>query len=239
MAEIMWSGVRRRIIDRLTDLDMTGADASRKIGKAPGYLYEFLGKPKGTGKRGRRSKEEMIESFSADDATPPKKESIRVDGLNAIAEVLDCDPEYLYGLQDDPRGEPIRPRLPLSGLLISGIAISPGKQGLRVNIPTGIRALEQYPVAFQRLFYIQDDHAAHLCLPAGSMVVSVPIDQAGRSVKDEDIVIVSRWNGSMVEMTARRVILKDGQIIVEFPKGDEAGDYEISGLVVFQARYTG
>lgn len=238
MEDFMWSGVRKRIIDRLAERQISGSEVSRQIGKNGGYLFEFIGTPKGTGRRGRRSKEEMIAAFSTDGAKPPKKDTLRPDGLEAIAEVLDCDPAYLYGLQDEPRGAPIPPRLAVYGVLAEGVAASPERHPLLGDTPIAIRAIPTYPAEIQRLYFVQDDHAKDLCLPAGSMVIAIPVEAAHSPLSAGDMVICSRRQGEMVELTVHRMNRKGRDLLVEGFDVDNP-ESEISGIIIFQARYRG
>lgn len=235
---IMWDGVRKRIKERLDALDLKPTPVSKQAELGASYLAEFLGKRRPGGKRGRPAIEENTNS---DEWLPPKKVSIRDEGMRKLAEVLDCDVEYLYGLQDEPRGEPIGEKLPLSGIVASGIAVAPGRQSFNPAPDLGIRALPGFPHDVQSLYFVQDDHAKEIHHPAGSLVVAIPLGVLGRRLRPGDEVIAVARSGDMVERTIRGISTGPKGASPIYPGNDPPmwPDVEIEGVVIFSARYAG
>lgn len=127
-----------------------------------------------------------------------KKQTIRQRYLPAIASTLDCDPGYLSGSQNSPRkqrGEEDRAKaMVLAGICEAGAWRDAGIDPPEAD-PLPIEPDFRYPAEDQVCYLVRGDHAAGLAITDGSVVCAATlaaIEDAGRSLRHGDVVIVER-----------------------------------------------
>lgn len=134
--------VAQRVLERLAQLGLKPTPAANQIGKPDGFFHDL--------KLGR-------------------KKSVGTDVLPALVTLLDCDLEYLLGVQDEPR----RPRpttiKPLcAGSLHPGAWLEPSGDPW-AGRPTSATPDPRHPLHRQQVFHHVTGSAPHRLEP-GSMV---------------------------------------------------------------------
>lgn len=202
----MDSLIKRRISRRLAAMGLRASQADKLAGLSVGFTRDLLS---------------------------GRKEQPRAAKLAQLAEVLDCDLDYLLLAQRSPR----KGGVPDDGLVVAGICEAgvfrePGfvpKFGSAPFDPS-----PDYPAESQAAYYVHGDHAAGYHLPDETMLISVSAEgtkSAGRDWKVGDTVIVeqSRDQGSLVELTARRITRTQGELVVTMRDEDGVeGSEEVS-----------
>lgn len=193
--------LRARIRERLDALAMNPFEAATKAGQNRHFLSDLL---------------------------IGKKNSLRQSSFPDLAEVLDCDVEYLIGSQASPRrvmaGEP------------TGIA---GVAELDVwrpqsHTPVGnltIGTDPRYPPENQAVYRVRGAHANWLGMADGDYLVTL----LDKSVRDGDVILFRRRReGKEEEVTARKV--EDGHAKT-LNGGHDLSEGEVVGRVIFTVRY--
>ena len=146
----METTLRARIRERLTALNMTAVEASRRLGVDRSYVAELL--------RG-------------------KKETIRPARLTELAGVLDCDPDYLTGAQPVPRLTDAAPgTTPLAGIVEAGAWRGADAEPRGEALP--IQPDPRFASGRQAAYLVRGHHADALGLRDGDVllvVADVPI----------------------------------------------------------------
>lgn len=189
--------LRDRIRGRLEALGLNPFDAARRIGAERTFINDLL---------------------------IGKKDSIRRAAIPKVAEVLDCDPEFLIGAQDTPRRVEAQapPRTPENGPLagatgvpLAGIAEAGTWRLAGAHAPSATLPLSpdpRYPPQDQIAYLARGDHGAWLCATDGAVILAVK----GADFRDGDVVVTSRTrpgdDGPEVEITLRKVA--DGLLIL-------------------------
>lgn len=205
--------LRDRIRGRLDALGMNPFDAARRIGAERTFINDLL---------------------------IGKKDSIRRAAIPRVAEVLDCDPEFLIGAQDTPRRAAAQtpPRTPENGPLagaagvpLFGIAEAGTWRHPRAYAPSATLPLAtdpRYPPQDQIAYLTRGDHAAWLGATDGAVILAVK----GADFRDGDVVVVRRTrpgdDGPEVEITLRKVT--DGLLILPDHKPVTIGN---AGVEIF------
>lgn len=167
--------LRRRVKERLDVLRLNPFEAARRAGAQRHFL---------------------------DDLLSGKKESIRPDALIRVAEVLDCDPEYLVGAQSTPRRLPDGEggSLPLGGICEAGVWRSPGGDPVPQSMP--VAPDPRFPAERQIAYLVRGHHADALGLQDGDVLVVLDED----AIRPGDIIICRRrMETGEAELTARIV----------------------------------
>lgn len=178
----MENPIKRRVAERLSSLGFNPFEAARIAGLERSFINDLL---------------------------VGKKQSIRGSKLPALAAALDCDQEYLLGIQPTPRAE--SERKPTSeGLRISGICEAYAWRDLDFSPSTiadlSVSADDRYPASVQAAFLVRGDHAAGMGISDGSVLcvaLADAVEAAGRHIRDGDAVLATRSKGDLVETTAR------------------------------------
>lgn len=141
-----------------------------------------------------------------------KKKRIRDDAVPVIAKALDCDPEYLFGVQSTPRadGKAIvshEDGLPFLGACELGVFRDPSIPLPMARMPA--QPDPRYDARAQVTFSARDDHADLLGISAGMVVVALSLDELPADhgpIRGGDVVIVRRTrpNGEF-ELSIRAV----------------------------------
>jgi hypothetical protein len=169
-----------------------------------------------------------------------KKTTVRQSKLPALARALDCDPEYLTGLQGSPRAGGPAGALKLAGIAEAGAWRQPGNtasQGQSIPLGTDPR----YPAHEQEAFIVRGNHAAGIGVTDGAVVTVYTGQMAYR---DGDVVAVRRKRSEGdVEITIRvrakdRLAAKPGHGSPEVADLDTS-EGEIIGLVLSAHRVFG
>lgn len=191
--------LRARIRDRLDALGLNPFDAAKRAGAERTFLNDLL---------------------------IGKKDTIRQAAIPKVAEVLDCDPEYLIGAQATPRRSPTEPpksapltastSVPLVGIAEMGTWRVAGMSGPPQAIP--LPHDPRYPAAAQVAYLLRGDHAGGLGVTDGSILQAV----LGSDCRDGDVVLFRRTReidgAREEEITIRRV---SGDEMEAHPLGKE------------------
>jgi len=166
----MHETLKTRVRERLNALGLNPFEAARKAGFERSYVNDLL---------------------------IGKKSTIRQGGIDALAEALQCDPDYLTGLQAVPTaGEGADLRMPLAGIVEAGawreLGADPGLTLPAMPDP-------RYPVDAQETYIVRGDHAAGFGITDGSAIVVVGM----KTYRDGDVVLVRREKDGAFELSIR------------------------------------
>ncbi len=175
---------RNRVIERLETLGLNPIEAARKAGFERTYFHDLIN---------------------------GKKQTIREKNLPAAALALQCDADYLTGIQDMPRkaagGDG---NWTASGIAMSGISEAGAwreKDAVVASIgPIPVDPDYRYPKDEQEAYRVRGDHAAGLGIIDGTILVTASMEGlavAGRKLRTGDAVLVRRANGNLFETTVR------------------------------------
>lgn len=171
--------LRSRVRDRLEALGINAFEAARRIGVERTFLADLLS---------------------------GKKDTIRPRAIAKVAEVLDCDPEFLIGAQATPRRAAVAVdgTLPLAGICEAGVWRSPEADATPAALP--IAPDPRFPRQRQAAYLIRGHHADELGLMDGDVLVAV----ADEPVRECDVVILRRIrDGGERELRAARLTPQD------------------------------
>lgn len=172
-----------RIRSRLEELGESSFDVSVRIGKHRNFVNDLI---------------------------VGRKKSFAANLLPELAAALNCDVQWLVGLQDAPRtaGEQYD-TLPVSGTVEAGVWRKAGKDpAIGTWVP--IRPDARYPASQQRVWLVRGSVLGGEMLGDGTAILTVDaVDQAVifNIVSNGDLLVVERKQGDMVErtiLTARR-----------------------------------
>lgn len=205
--------LRQRVRARLTALDVNPFEAARRAGLERSFLNDLL---------------------------IGKKSTVRQAKLPALAKALECDQDYLTGLQGTPRaGGPSFGSLPVLGIVEAGVWREPGGGPPKVQLPLGPDP--RYPSQSQVAFLVRGDHAGDLGINDGSVVV---VFTGPMAYRDGDPVVVRRGGvGKSSELSIR--VVSGGSLIAKPAPGSaeiesvSVSDAEIVGLVLSSHRVFG
>lgn len=147
-----------------------------------------------------------------------KKQTIRSKYMPAIASTLDCDQDYLIGLQDTPRKVPGGNRSGHSMELV-GICEAGAWRDVGYALPDlggiSIEPDQRYSLDDQECYLVRGDHAAGLGITDGSVVCIAllpAINDDGRSLRSGDVVLVERQDDNNRREFSIRVVeeIKEG-----------------------------
>lgn len=131
-----------------------------------------------------------------------KKSTVRQAKISALAQALECDPEYLSGLQGVPRSGDMQGTLRLAGIIEANTwrqasAFRPPDAGIPLSPDP------RYPANFQEAYLVRGDHFASSGVSDGSIVLvySGPI-----SLREGDVVVARRKRSEdEIELSIRSV----------------------------------
>lgn len=203
--------LRQRVQSRLSALGINPFEADRRAGLARGYVNDLL---------------------------IGKKASMRPGPLGKLAQALDCDPDFLTGLQHMPRlGQAANGvGVPIEGIIEPGVWREPGAE-----LPTRLAPLgpdPRHPSDRQHWFIVRGDKLANLGILDASFVEALE----GIEVRDgEPAVIRRRRKTGEVETGVRLKIGNTWAAIgeVNIPQDFEGDEVEIVGLCVLTIRTFG
>lgn len=211
--------LRSRIRDRLEALNLNPFEAARRIPAERTFINDLL---------------------------IGKKDTIRQSAIPKVAAALECDPEYLLGVQDKPRRQKAdrpanppeiprdtpSPTVPLVGVAELGAWRPAGHTGPHQTLP--LTPDPRHPAAAQVAYLLRGDYAAGMGATDGSILLAV----RGAPYRDGDAVIVRRSrtgeDGPEEEITIRRVMggnLETAPLNAA-PVAIRAGDVEVVGRVI-------
>lgn len=189
-----------------------------------------------------------LERSFVNDLLIGKKNTVREKKLPALASILDCDPDYLTGAQDTPRGGSSRVGMPMAGIVEAGAWRSLGSFVSSVGtLP--IEPDPRFPLGEQQAYRVRGDHAAGLGILDASILciaTMTGLEETGRKLHDGDVVLVRQRNGDLFELTARVYEeTREGVRLSARPSIDgefadfKLPDVEIVGLVLRSIRVFG
>jgi transcriptional regulator with XRE-family HTH domain len=154
--------LRNRIRERLDALGMNAFAAAKAAGLERTFLSELLS---------------------------GKKSSIRQGRIPAIADVLDCDAEYLTGVQDEPRKKGLSVTRGAENVPVAGVCKPGVWRPIAAHYPSvPVAADPRFPTAQQAVYICRGDAAAALGISDGDMILTVSDAQWSEG----DIVVVRR-----------------------------------------------
>lgn len=185
-----------RIKARLDELGESSFDVSVKIGKHRNFLNDLI---------------------------VGRKKTFGANLLPELAAALNCDVQWLVGLQDSPRtaGEQFE-TLPVSGLVEAGVWRKAGKDpasGTRVPMRPDAR----YPAAQQRVWLVRGSIPGGEMMGDGTAILTVDaVDQAAifNIVSNGDLLVVERKRGDMLERTVLSARREATGIVLHSAGGD-------------------
>ena len=200
--------LKRRVQERLNTLGISAFEAARRAGFERTFINDLL---------------------------IGKKRSIGVKNIPAVAEALDCDPEYLLGHIGSPRrakmadGDAHPANIPIVGVCEAGAWRESPSQPVSDSRP--IPADPRYDLEAQRAYIIRGDHAEGLGLSDGCVVLAVE----ALPYRDGDTVVVRRAReGAGEELTVR--VLEGNRLVLKGPSKTDGAvsldDAEIVGVVI-------
>lgn len=138
-----------------------------------------------------------------------KKSTLRESNLAKVAQALDCDAEYLIGVQDIPRraAKPIR-GFKISGVCEAGVWRSGDSRQLDFA-EAPIHSDPRHHPSDQAAYYVRDDHALGLGIAAHSIVIVVStsaVARDGGKIRHGDVVLVRRTDADGKEELSVRVV---------------------------------
>lgn len=172
--------LRQRVRERLAALGINPFEAARRVGAERTFISDLL-----TG----------------------KKETIRQKLIPKVAEVLDCDPEFLVGAQAVPRrakcdGSGV---MTLAGICEAGVWRDHSADKAPVALP--VSPDPRYPPERQLAFVLRGHHADGLGLMDGDVLVALRDAPA----REGDIVISRRIrDAGETELSVRRITSDQG-----------------------------
>jgi len=176
---------RNRVRERIETLGLNPIEAARIAGFERTYFHDLLN---------------------------GKKHTIREKNLPAAAQALQCDADYLTGVQDQPRrsGSAGNGRWTATGIAMSGISEAGAWREKDAQIasigPIPIDPDPRYAKDEQQAFRVRGEHAAGLGIIDGTILVVASMEGlslAGRKLRAGDAVLVQRANGNLFETTVR------------------------------------
>jgi hypothetical protein len=174
---------RNRVRERIETLGLNPIEAARIAGFERTYFHDLLN---------------------------GKKHTIREKNLPAAAQALQCDADYLTGVQDEPRRAGAAHGKRPTGIAMTGIVEAGAwreKDGPIVSMgPVPVDPDFRYATAEQQAYRVRGDQAAGVGIDDGMILIAVTeegLALAGRKLRTGDAVIVQRSNGSLVETTVR------------------------------------
>lgn len=203
----------QRVKRRLDDLGYKPGRVDAMVGAAPGFVGDLI-KAEG------------------------KKKSFSVARLIPLANALECDPDYLLGLQNEVRRPAGDARTVIDGTVEVGAWRSPENdfwRGHTERIAATISALAVDQVAFKFAGSSPDPRVRNL----STLICRRSISGATPG----GIIIASQENGGLIERSLWRVSANDGGLIecISDPErtidraDPAAADAKIEGLVVWVA----
>jgi len=202
--------LRERLQSRLEALGINPFEAARRAGVERSYINDLL---------------------------IGKKSSMRPRQLGLVAEALECDPDFLTGLQSVPRAGQVPFEgvgMPLSGIVEPNVWRGEDAEEVGKTIP--LQSDPRFPVDRQKWFLVRGDAALSMGISDGSVVITVE----GFAVRDGEPVVIRRRRGDAVE-TSVRVKVGEGYLPPPGQSGAPipAGEAELVGLVVLTFRIFG
>lgn len=200
----MENPMKARIEERLEALHMNAFEAAERAGLTRSFVYELL---------------------------IGKKASIRQSKIPALAEALECTPEYLMGIALNPQantnGQPagwVQGDIPVAGIIEEGALRKPEKLSLAV------RSDPRHPLEHQTAFLVRGDTWKNEGIVDGSILLVA----TALTPRPGDLVAVSKSrNGEGErEMTLRKIESAQDQAASRA----DVGTTEVIGVVTMQMR---
>lgn len=185
MTQLDFSILKQRVQERLRDLDMTVAEATRRGRLPKDFIYDILN---------------------------DRKKTVRSDNIQRLSLALDCDAEYLQGSQGDVSlvdniVDFDRPPVPIVGSVEVGIYVDKSYTYSNArnapdmpNLPPDTR----FPSSAQVDLYVRGNSIDRFA-PNGYILRCVLIDNWNELIKPGDMLVVDRFQGTLRERAAWRV----------------------------------
>lgn len=202
--------LRERVQARLSALGINPFEAERRAHLKRGYLNDLL---------------------------IGKKQALREKSLAPLSQALECDLDFLTGLQATPRRIE-EAMTPVAGVAELGVWREKGTFFGEPLPPLPIAPDPRFPACKVKLFVVHGEHAAGLGITGGSLIWVLRSDGPFR---EGDILLTRRERGDQVELAVR--VVSGGALSARPTKADVAtvamGDVEIEGQVVSAVRVFG
>lgn len=142
----------------------------------------------------------------------------RIDSLQKIADILDCDLDYLVGKQENKKIVSSRlPRgLSVAGTIQAGNWVDVSQAGLATPATIPLAENPKYKGMKQYALKVKGE-SMNLFAPDGSYVICVSYADLGIDIKQGMRIHIERSlaDGQLVEATLKRVLIKDRKFILE------------------------
>lgn len=168
-----------------------------------------------------------------------KKSTVRQKKLIELAEALECDPEYLTGLQGVPRSGGSVGAIRLAGVIEAGAWRTKGSFSPPPD-PLPLTPDPRYPANLQEAYLVRGDHAAGLGVIDAS-VVTVYTGQI--SLRNGDVVVARQSRNDDEELSIR--VVAAGALCARPHRHADGGDAipiataDVVGLVLASHRVFG
>lgn len=199
--------MRTRVRDRLAALGISAFEAARRVGAERTFLNDLL---------------------------VGKKETIRPAAIGKVAEVLDCDPDYLIGAQATPR----KPSGAAGMMPLAGVCEASAwrdQAGVTAEV-LPVAPDPRFPPERQAAYLVRGHHADELGIQDGDVLVAVEDAQP----REGDVVVARRRKETgEVELTVRLVERGELRSKREQPSELTLASADVVGRVIVSHRIIG
>lgn len=211
MTKLDFSILKQRVQERLRDLDMTVAEATRRGRLPKDFIYDLLN---------------------------DRKKTVRSDNINKLGLALDCDAHFLEGQQSeisivDNLIDFDRPPVPIVGSVEVGVYIDKDHVYNNArsapdmpNLPPDTR----FPSDAQVDLYVRGNSINRFA-PNGFILRCVLIDRWNEFIKPGDMLVVDRFQGALRERAAWRIYPNSDYIQYETDTDEKKEQYKWRGAV--------
>lgn len=210
LGSAMQSELGARIEQRIQELGTN----SRQVEKASGLSIGFI--------------RDLIEG---------RKKDATLGNLEKVANVLDCDIEFLAGIQKTPRRKGGN-HFPLQFLGTCEAAWRDKVGGPQPSAPPTLGPDPRYPLENQGFYDVRDNHAAGFGIPEDSIVVAYTGAQVDK-LRDGDIATISRENGELRQTLIVKIKQENGKIIPLRSNSEDpeiADNWNLEALIAYTVR---
>lgn len=194
-----------RIRERITALGSNATTIARAMGASEGFLTDVLS---------------------------GRKRAFNAEHLAALSAALDCDPEFIIGIQAAPRRAAGAERQ-IAGTIEPDVWRPPARDPW-AGLVTFAAYDPRYRPEEQRLWRAQGDHSG-AGWPSGALVTTVSIVRARPAplgLHSGDIVVTERQSAALLCREARRVAMGTGIVLESLLPGVESTSHNAPGLTI-------